>query len=112
MPGFPIFSRPNFVNSLPRGSSNGMKVCTLHNAMKNRYLPSLVLCVIAPLSFSLAGVAQAPATPQAAPEQSGTTLKIQARWVVLPVTVRDKHGALVTSLKASDFTLAEDGRPQ
>jgi VWFA-related protein len=28
------------------------------------------------------------------------------------VTVRDKKGTLVTSLKISDFTLAEDGRPQ
>jgi VWFA-related protein len=40
------------------------------------------------------------------------TLKMQAREVLLPVTVRDKHGALVTSLKAADFTLTEDGRPQ
>jgi VWFA-related protein len=39
-------------------------------------------------------------------------LKIQAREVVLPVTVRDKKGALVTSLNAGDFTLTEDGRPQ
>jgi VWFA-related protein len=39
-------------------------------------------------------------------------LKIQAREVVLPVTVRDKKGALVTSLQKSDFTLTEDGRPQ
>jgi VWFA-related protein len=39
-------------------------------------------------------------------------MKIQAREVVLPVTVRDKKGALVTSLKISDFTLTEDGRPQ
>jgi VWFA-related protein len=39
-------------------------------------------------------------------------LKIQAREIVLPVTVRDKHGALVTSLKIKDFTLTEDGRPQ
>jgi VWFA-related protein len=39
-------------------------------------------------------------------------LKVQVREVVLPVTVRDKHGALVTSLKINDFTLTEDGRPQ
>ena len=45
-------------------------------------------------------------------EQPTTTLKMQAREVLLPVTVRDKKGALVTSLKAADFTLAEDGRPQ
>jgi VWFA-related protein len=39
-------------------------------------------------------------------------LKIQAREVVLPVTVRDKKGALVSSLNIGDFTLTEDGRPQ
>ena len=32
--------------------------------------------------------------------------------MVLPVTVRDKKGALVASLKIGDFTLTEDGRPQ
>ncbi|MGA3080757.1 MAG: VWA domain-containing protein [Terracidiphilus sp.] len=37
---------------------------------------------------------------------------MQAREVVLPVTVRDKKGSLVTSLKISDFSLTEDGRPQ
>ncbi len=40
------------------------------------------------------------------------TLHVQAREVLLPVTVRDKHGALVTDLNKSDFTLTEDGRPQ
>jgi VWFA-related protein len=49
---------------------------------------------------------------QPASDQPAATLKIQAREVVLPVTVRDKKGALATSLKASDFTLSEDGRPQ
>jgi VWFA-related protein len=47
-----------------------------------------------------------------APDQPAATLKIQAREVVLPVTVRDKHGALVSSLQMTDFTLTEDGRPQ
>jgi VWFA-related protein len=45
------------------------------------------------------------------PDQPAT-LKVQAREVLLPVTVRDKHGALVTNLTAGDFTLAEDTRPQ
>jgi VWFA-related protein len=53
-----------------------------------------------------------PSAAQQPAEPSSTTLKIQAREVVLPVTVRDKHGALVSSLKSSDFTLTEDGRPQ
>lgn len=55
----------------------------------------------------LAGQAQ-----QSASDQPALTLKVQAREVVLPVTVRDKKGALVTSLKVSDFTLTEDSRPQ
>jgi len=37
---------------------------------------------------------------------------MDAREVLLPVTVRDKKGALVTTLNVSDFTLTEDGRPQ
>jgi len=56
--------------------------------------------------------AQQPAAQQPASNQPAATLKIQAREVVLPVTVRDKHGALVTSLKITDFTLTEDGRPE
>ena len=56
--------------------------------------------------------AQPPAAQQPASNQSVATLKIQAREVVLPVTVRDKKGVLVTSLKIGDFTLTEDGRPQ
>ncbi|MGA2216438.1 MAG: VWA domain-containing protein [Terracidiphilus sp.] len=50
--------------------------------------------------------------PQPAGDQPSATLKIQAREVVLPVTVRDKKGALVTTLKISDFALTEDGRAQ
>ena len=40
------------------------------------------------------------------------TLKVDAREVLLPVTVRDKQGALVTALNVSDFTLTEDGHPE
>ena len=45
-------------------------------------------------------------------DQPMTTLKVKAREVLLPVTVRDKHGALAANLTAADFTLAEDGRSQ
>ncbi|MGA3343860.1 MAG: VWA domain-containing protein [Terracidiphilus sp.] len=47
-----------------------------------------------------------------ASSQPVATLKVQVREVVLPVTVRDKKGALVATLKVGDFTLTEDGRPQ
>ncbi|MGD0942083.1 MAG: VWA domain-containing protein [Terracidiphilus sp.] len=46
------------------------------------------------------------------PNQPVATVKAEVREVVLPVTVRDKHGALVSTLKIGDFTLTEDGRPQ
>ena len=49
---------------------------------------------------------------QSVAAQQTTTLHVQVREVVLPVTVRDKKGSLVTSLQKSDFTLTEDGRLQ
>jgi VWFA-related protein len=67
-----------------------------------------IFCVaLSMLALPVAGVAQQPSN-----DKPVVTLKVQAREVLLPVTVRDKHGALVTSLKATDFTLSEDGRPQ
>src|ERR1039458_9250923 len=68
-----------------------------------------VLCLSVSL-LALVCLPGASPAPQSA-DQPVTTLKIQAREVVLPVTVRDKHGALGTSLKIKDFTLTEDGRP-
>jgi VWFA-related protein len=52
------------------------------------------------------------AAQQPSTTQPMTNLKVQAREVLLPVTVVDKKGALVTDLTAKDFTLTEDGRPQ
>jgi VWFA-related protein len=80
--------------------------------MRNQSFPSLVVSALA-FSWLVPTVqAQQAASQQPASDQPDATLKIQAREVVLPVTVRDKHGALVTGLKISDFTLTEDGRPQ
>jgi VWFA-related protein len=68
------------------------------------------------LCLSGAGFAQQPAQtstqPSPAEPQPVSTLHVQAREVLLPVTVRDKKGALVTSLQKSDFALTEDGRSQ
>lgn len=51
----------------------------------------------------------APPSPQ---NPAPPTFTVQAKLVNLPVVVRDKNGALVTSLKMDDFQLAVDGRPQ
>ncbi len=40
------------------------------------------------------------------------TISIETREVILPVTVRDSSGRLVTQLQAEDFTIYEDGVPQ
>ena len=77
--------------------------------MRNRTVIPLALATFSVLA--LAGSTQRSTAQQPAGSQPAT-LKIQAREVVLPVTVRDKKGALVTTLKMGDFTLTEDGRPQ
>src|SRR5262249_22331332 len=40
------------------------------------------------------------------------TISIDTTEVLLPVTVRDRAGAFVPSMKAEDFTVFEDGIPQ
>jgi VWFA-related protein len=74
--------------------------------------PRLSFAIMALAWLSLASFAQQSSTQQAANDQPVATLHVQAREVLLPVTVRDKHGALVTTLQKSDFSLTEDGRPQ
>lgn len=70
--------------------------------MTNRILVPVLLVLSA---LPAVAVAQAD-------QQPVTTLKVQAREVLLPVTVRDKKGEMVTNLTAADFTLTEDSRPQ
>lgn len=44
--------------------------------------------------------------------QAPSTIKIDAKAVLLPVTVRDKHGKIVPNLTKDDFVLNVDGAPQ
>jgi VWFA-related protein len=78
--------------------------------MLTRSIRSHGLLLLALACLALFSHAQTPAA--ATPAGTAPTIKVQAREVVLPVTVRDKHGALVTTLQAGDFALTEDGRPQ
>ena len=89
-----------------------MEVSELKKAMRNPTVSSLLLFALVVSLTGRAVQAQQPPPPpppaaQQPAEPSATTLKMQAREVVLPVTVRDKHGALVSSLKISDFSLTE-----
>jgi VWFA-related protein len=74
--------------------------------MRTRNRLSLAIVTFAVCSLVPVNQAQqTPATPAPAP-------KGPAHDVVLPVTARDKKGALVPGLQQGDFTLTDEGRPQ
>jgi VWFA-related protein len=69
----------------------------------------LYLLPFATLAFALCAHAQQAAPPAAAAKAD---LSVEAKLVILPAVVRDKHNALVSTLKKDDFTLQVDGKPQ
>jgi len=75
-------------------------------------IPALSLSAVALSMLCLPSLPLSDSAQQPTNDQPVATLKMQAREVLLPVSVRDKKGALVTDLTAADFSLAEDGRPQ
>lgn len=83
-----------------------------NNSMRNNRLILVVLFLLSAACAPAHGRAQQVAANKPADDQPVATLKMKAREVLLPVTVRDKHGAMVTNLTAADFMLTEDGRPQ
>jgi VWFA-related protein len=89
-------------------ASNGVGVCAQMTKSIDRNI-SLPATALALLCLPFVGLAQQPAPDEQKP---AATLHAPTREVPLPVTVRDKKGALVATLQKSDFTLTEDGRPQ
>lgn len=80
--------------------------------MQTRILFSLALITLAACWLARDGSSQQPAnTPPSSPDNQ-PALKTKSYDVVLPVSVHDKKGALVTTLQKTDFTLTEEGRPQ
>src|SRR5580700_8090083 len=66
---------------------------------------------LAALGFaSLAAIL--PAQESQTPESAGAVIRSNVREVVLDVVARRKNLSLATKLKASDFTVTEDGVPQ
>jgi VWFA-related protein len=51
--------------------------------------------------------------PQMAqPQSSEPKIAVEVKSVSVPVTVRDKHGKIISNLTKDDFVVEEDGRPQ
>src|SRR6266853_3458518 len=67
-----------------------------------------------PVAYALiaALVAVSGVGPSMRAQETAATIAVDVRVVTLPVTVRDKHGKIVSDLTKDDFTLQEDGRPQ
>jgi VWFA-related protein len=79
-----------------------------------RIFPLLCLVLLAPALESQNSTAAPATAPPAAqsPATPTTTLSVNVKVVNLPVTVRDKHGKIVTNLSKDNFVLEEDGKPQ
>ncbi len=46
------------------------------------------------------------------PQRSEPKIAVEVKSVSVPVTVRDKHGKIISNLTKDDFVVEEDGRPQ
>jgi VWFA-related protein len=77
--------------------------------MRKSFVFSLPLLALTGVFLESGGITQQPAPT---PASATATPKPANHDVLLPVTVRDKKGALVTDLQKNDLTLSEDGRPQ
>ena len=75
--------------------------------------PRLFVSLFFATCLSLAVIGQtATPTPKSLGSDEGQVIKVDSRLVVVPVAVTDANGQPVQGLKASDFRIAEEGRPQ
>ena len=72
----------------------------------------LVVAIAAGVVASLGSVAgQGQGQPQA-PQQPPLTFRAEVNYVEVDTRVLDQQGKFITDLKAEDFEVLEDGRPQ
>jgi VWFA-related protein len=64
------------------------------------------------LAFALAAQQQAPQPPAPAAAKGSIKFEASTQLVVEDIIVKDKSGQPITGLKASDFVVLEDGKPQ
>ena len=72
--------------------------------MRNSSLIALIFTLIGGIAVS----AQTP-TPKPADDE---VIKVESRLVVVPVSVTDANGEPILGLKAENFRVGEDGKPQ
>jgi VWFA-related protein len=111
-------SRPSAINHLPQTPHRGVGVPTPRRIVRlfpvHLDHPARPAALAAALVAAAASLAAQTTPPAAAPAvgQPPATITVTSQLVNLPVVVRDKNGALVTTLTQSDFALVVDGHAQ
>jgi VWFA-related protein len=70
------------------------------------------LVFIASLALSASAIAQQIGTNQPTGQDGTYTMSVKSQLVTEQVVIKDKAGNFIPNLKASDFTVTEDGAPQ
>ncbi len=75
---------------------------------------TISIALFFPVFFLLSAVAAFPQTPKSTPpiKEEDQVIKVSSRLVVVPVSVTDPNGEPVAGLKAENFRISEEGRPQ
>lgn len=90
------------MHAIPRVRSAGLQACVTAG-LKARTTIAVVTALAVILGQPLAGQQQNPPAP---------TFRSNVNLVLVDVVVRDRRGSVVSGLKADDFQLLEDGKPQ
>jgi Ca-activated chloride channel family protein len=81
--------------------------------MRSLLKPHSFTLAIIVLVLAAIGIAQTPTpTPKSKITEEEGIVKVESRLVVIPVAVTDASGQPVQGLKASDFRVLEEGKPQ
>ena len=79
--------------------------------MKSRITARFTLVFILAIGSAMAAIAQT-ASPTPPIKEDDQVIKVDSRLVVVPVSVTDPNGEPVTGLKANNFRIKEENKPQ